>query len=311
MIKYAALLLAALLSTQAAKADDVSVGPLHGTFQNANIKGATPQVLILAGSGPTDRDGNNPLGVKASSYRLLAEELSKKGIASTRVDKRGMFASAAGAVDANSVFIPQLAADAHVWVKEIRQSTGAKCVWLAGHSEGGLVALVAAQDPTDLCGLILIASPGRPAGDILREQLKANPANAPLLGDAFSVLQALESDKAADVSAMHPALQGLFSPAVQPFWRSMLKIRPAELIRAYQGPILIVQGETDLQVSMADALALKDAQPRAELAKIPNTNHVLKSAPADRSANFATYADPTLPISPAVVSVITDFIVNH
>lgn len=301
-----------LLSTiNAAKAEEVSVGPLHGTFQNAFGKDQVPQVLILPGSGPTDRDGNNPIGVKAATYKLLAEELSKRGIASTRVDKRGMFASAGGAADANLVFIPQLAVDAHIWAKQIRQSTGAKCVWLAGHSEGGLVALIAVQDRTDLCGLILIASPGRPAGDALREQLKANPANAPLLEDAFATLQGLESDKPVDVGAMHPALQALFSPAVQPFWRSLLKIHPPELVGAYQGPVLIVQGETDLQISMADALALKNAQPKAELAKIPNTNHVLKLAPIDRGANFATYSDPTLPISPEVVSVISDFIVRH
>ena len=311
MIKFFGIALAALLSANAANADEVSVGPLHGTFQNATGKEPAPQVLILPGSGPIDRDGNSPLGVKTASYKLLAEELSKRGIASTRVDKRGMFASAVGAADANLVFIPQLAADAHVWAKQIRKSTGAKCVWLAGHSEGGLVALVAAQDPTDLCGLILIASPGRPAGDALREQLKANPANAPLLTDAFATLQSLESDKPVDVTAMHPALKALFSPAVQPFWRSLLKIRPSELVGAYQGPVLIVQGETDLQVSMADALALKNAQPKAQLAKIPNTNHVLKLAPIDRDTNFATYVDPTLPISPEAVSVISDFIGSH
>jgi uncharacterized protein len=303
--------LSAMLLANAAHSQEVTNGPLHGTFQNvANNQSAT-QVLILAGSGPTDRDGNNPLGVKASTYRLLAEGLSRDGIASTRVDKRGMFGSAGGAADANAVFIPQLAADAQSWARQIRQSTGAKCVWLLGHSEGGLVALVAAKDSTDICGLILIATPGRPAGDILREQLKANPANAPLLPDALATLDALEKDQSVDVSHMHPALQGLFSPKVQPFWRSLLKIHPTELLHEYRGPVLIVQGETDLQVSMADALALKEAKPSAELVKIPNMNHVLKTAPSDRASNLATYSDPSLPIPPELLVEISTFIDHH
>jgi uncharacterized protein len=297
------------LLSGASPAETVSIaGGLAGTYLPAKASGSAPQVLILAGSGPTDRDGNNPLGVSSNSYKLLAEGLSAVGIGTTRVDKRGMFGSAAGAADANNVYVSQLADDAHLWAKEIKQKTGAPCVWLLGHSEGGLVALQAAQNPADICGLILVASPGRKAGDVLREQFSANPANAPILADALASVTALETGNDVDVSKMHPALQGIFAPAIQGFLKSLLKLDPSALIRAYQGPVLIVQGTTDLQVTMADARVLADSQPRAQLVEIAGMNHVLKSASAERGANLATYANPALPIVPEIVTKIATFV---
>ena len=292
-----------------AKAGDVTApGGLAGTYLTAPSKASPPQVLILAGSGPTDRNGNSPLGVSAQSYRLLADGLSAAGIASTRVDKRGMFASAAGASDPNSVFISQLAQDAHAWAREIKSRTGARCVWLAGHSEGGLVALLAAQNPTDICGLILIATPGRKLGVVLREQLSANPANTPILTDALATLAALEGGNNVDVSKLHPALQTLFNPVVQGFIKDLLQINPVDLIANYNGEILIVQGAADLQVGINDGRALAAAQPRAKLIELANVNHVLKQTGPERGANFASYTKPDLPIAPSVVTSIAAFI---
>jgi uncharacterized protein len=281
---------------------------LAGTTLTAPHHGPRPQVLILAGSGPTDRDGNNPLGVQAQQYKLLAQGLANAGISSTRVDKRGMFGSAAGASDPNTVMIAQLAQDAHLWAQDIRTKTGADCVWLIGHSEGGLVALQALQNSEGLCGAILIATPGRKVGEVLREQLNANPANAPILADAFETLTRLEAGTSVDVSGFHPALQAMFAPAIQGFWKSLLQTNPTQLIKAYSGPILIIQGSSDLQVSMADAKALAAAQPRATLIELASVNHVLKFVSAQRDANLASYNDPTLPISSQVVASIADFI---
>jgi pimeloyl-ACP methyl ester carboxylesterase len=115
--------------------------PLHGTLLNAG-KG-TPVVLIIPGSGPTDRDGNNPYGVRAKTYRLMAEALAVKGISSVRIDKRGMFASKPAIADGNAVRIADYADDVRSWVKAAQTATGARCVWLLGHSEGGLVVLAA------------------------------------------------------------------------------------------------------------------------------------------------------------------------
>src|SRR6185437_11332636 len=128
-------------------------GPLAGTLEDAG-KGA-PVVLIIPGSGPTDRDGNNPIGVTAAPYRLLAEALAAKGVSSVRIDKRGMFGSKAAVPDPNKVTIADYATDAHSWAAAVRKQTGAKCVWVLGHSEGALIALAATQQPQGICGVIL------------------------------------------------------------------------------------------------------------------------------------------------------------
>src|SRR5437868_4265708 len=171
-------------------------GDLAGTFVDAGKN--APVVLIIPGSGPTDRDGNNPIGIKAAPYRLLAEALAERGVSTLRADKRGLFGSKAAIPDANAVTLADYAADAHEWADALRNRTGVPCVWLLGHSEGGLIALTAAQQPKGICGLILVEAPGRKLGAILREQLKTNPANAPLLPQALSAIDALEAGKRVD-----------------------------------------------------------------------------------------------------------------
>jgi pimeloyl-ACP methyl ester carboxylesterase len=278
-------------------------GSLAGTLADAG-KG-TPVVLIIPGSGPTDRDGNNPLGVAAAPYRLLAEGLAKRGVSSLRTDKRGMFGSKPAIADANKVTIADYAADARAWVASARSATGAKCVWLLGHSEGALVALAAGQRPDGICGIITVSGPGRKLGAVMREQLKANPANAPILAPAFAALDSLEAGKSVDPAAIPAPLQPLFNAAVQPFLMDLLAQDPAKLAFSLKVPLLIVQGDKDIQVGVADAKLLAAAQPRAELAVLSGVNHVLKvPAGDDRAANVATYADPSLPIAASVVEAI-------
>ena len=282
-------------------------GDLAGTFVDAG-KGS-PIVLLIPGSGPTDRDGNNPLGVKAAPYRLLAEALAAKGVSTVRADKRGMFGSKAAIVDANAVSIADYASDAHQWVDALRKRTGAKCVWLLGHSEGAIVALAAGQQPQGLCGLILVAGPGRKLGAILREQLRANPANAPLLPQAMAALDSLEADKTVDTTAMPAPLMPLFNAKVQPFLIDLLSQDPAKLAAATRLPMLIVRGGKDIQVAAADLDALHGARPDAVVLSPRNMNHVLKDvAGDDRASNLATYADPDLPVDPALVDGIADFV---
>lgn len=282
-------------------------GPLAGTLLNAGAH--APAVLIIPGSGPTDRDGNNPLGVTAASYRLLAEALAAKGVSSVRIDKRGMFGSKAAVADPNKVTIGDYAADTHNWVKAIRAKTHAKCVWVLGHSEGALVALAAAQQPDGICGVIVVAGAGRRLSDVIREQLRANPANAPVLDAAMSALDELDRGQHVDVAAMHPALQRLFAPQVQDFLIDMFHQDPVKLAASLKVPLLIVQGERDLQVSTADARALAAAQPRAKLVLLPQMNHVLKDvASDDRAANAATYRDSSLPVDKEVVDAVAAFV---
>jgi uncharacterized protein len=282
-------------------------GPLKGTLL-APQAGGGPVILIIPGSGPTDRDGNNPAGVLAAPYRLLAEGLAAQGIASVRIDKRGMFGSAAATPDANAVTINDYVSDVQAWTRLIRELTKAPCVWLLGHSEGGLVAMAAAKN-SDICGLLLVAAPGRPLGEIMREQLQANPANAPVLDQALPAIDALEGGKRVDTAGMHPALQGLFRPAVQGFLISAFSYDPAKLLAGFAKPVLILQGQRDIQVREADARALKLADPKASLVLLPDVNHVLKSvASDDRQANIATYGNSSLPLAPGVTQAIVDFL---
>lgn len=282
-------------------------GPLEGSFIDAG-KGA-PVVIIIPGSGPTDRDGNSPMGITAAQYRLLAEGLAAKGVSSIRIDKRGMFGSKAAIADANQVTVAAYADDAHAWARKARALTGAPCAWLVGHSEGALVALAAGQDQRDLCGVIAVSGMGRKFGAVLREQLRANPANAPLLAAAERALTSLESGKKVDPSTLPPPLAPLFNAAVQPYVIDLLAQDSAALAGRLKLPLLIVHGDADIQTSVADARALAAAQPQAKLVIVPGVNHVLKAvAKNDRAANLATYADPSLPVAPEVVTAITDFV---
>jgi pimeloyl-ACP methyl ester carboxylesterase len=282
-------------------------GRLEGTFLNAGNK--APVVLIIPGSGPTDRDGNNPLGVKAAPYKMLAEALARDGVSTVRIDKRGMFGSKAAVEDPNAVTIGDYASDVHRWVLAIRKQTGATCVWVLGHSEGGLVALAAGQDRDGICGIIAVSTPGRRLSDTIREQLRSNPANAPVLDSAMGALDALEKGERVDVSGMNPALKPLFAPQVQGFLIDMFKRDPARLAASLPVPLMIVQGERDIQISSADARLLAAAQPKAKLVLLPAMNHVLKDvATDDRAANLATYGDPALPVDTALVEAIVGFV---
>jgi pimeloyl-ACP methyl ester carboxylesterase len=287
---------------------DVPNGPLSGTIEGPERPGA-PVVLIIPGSGPTDRDGNSPLGIRAQPYRMLANALAARGIVSVRIDKRGMFGSTGSFGDANAVTLGDYAGDVKAWVGTIRKRTGASCVWLLGHSEGGLVALAASHEVPDACGLILVSTAGRRLGDVLRQQLQANPATAPLLPDAERAITTLEAGRRVDVSTFARPLRRLFAPQVQGFLISVLAVDLTSLIRSVQRPVLILQGASDIQVSTEDAKKLAQAQPAAKLAILSGVNHVLKSVTSDdRATNIETYGDPDLPLAPGVAEAIAEFL---
>ncbi len=285
-------------------------GPLRGTLVLPARD--APVILMIPGSGPTNRDGNSPLGVSAAPYRLLAEGLAAEGIGSVRIDKRGMFGSKGAVPDANAVTVADYVSDTEAWVDAIRARTGADCIWLLGHSEGGLVALAAVQTVKNLCGLILVATPGRPLGEVLNEQLRANPANGPFLDVANFAIEELSAGRRVDVAELPPALASLLSPALQGFFISAFALDPADLAGQGRLPILILQGDRDLQVSVADAERLKQAAPRATLVILPGTNHVLKQVTSDDlEANAATYAAADFPLASGIVAAIGRFVTSQ
>jgi pimeloyl-ACP methyl ester carboxylesterase len=287
-------------------------GALKGTLLTAG-EGAQPPVLILPGSGPTDRDGNSPAGLKAATYRLIAEGLAQHGIASVRIDKRGLLGSAGAVEDGNAATLQDYVQDTKAWIKVTQAHTNAKCVWLLGHSEGGLIALATAAGGTnDICGLILVATGGRPLAQVLKQQLRDNPANAALLPDAERAIDTLSAGHRVDASTLPPALMTLFSPEKQGWFISEMAIDPASLIAKLRLPVLIVQGEKDIQVSVEDARRLKASLPAAQLVLLPDANHALKTVTSDdRRANLATYVTPNLPLAPELVGDIAQFITSH
>ena len=170
-------------------------------------------------------------------------------------------------------------------------------------------ALLAAQQPRGLCGIILTSAVGRRLGDVMREQLRRNPANAPLLPEALRDLAELEAGRRVPGEGMHPALLQIFRPSIQPFMISALAVDPAALARAYRGPIMVIGGTTDLQTTPEDARRIAAARPGISLRIIEGMNHVLKLAPAEFGANFATYGNPDLPLAPGLVEAIAGFVI--
>lgn len=286
---------------------EITAGQLHGTLVDKRHK--DPVVLIVPGSGPTDRDGNSPMGLKANSYKLLAEALIEEDIASVRIDKRGLFAST-GAGDPNITSPQAYVDDIHAWIDVIKVERESRCVFLLGHSEGALLVSLAAADRKDVCGLILVAGVGRPLGAVLRDQFSQNPANAPILEEAMRIISELEAGRTVDTATMHPALARVFNAPVQPYLISLMAIDPVEAVRHAKQPTLIVQGTRDLQVSVEHARLLNKA-PKTRLRLINNMNHVLKEAPADSAGNIATYSNADLPLATDFVGQIEEFIENN
>lgn len=279
-------------------------GPLKGTLLSPGSK--SPVVLLIPGSGNVDRDGDAGPMLKAASLKLLATALAADGVASVRIDKRGVYASAA-AGDANRASIEDMGQDVHAWASVLTAQLSVPCVWVAGHSEGGAVAIAAAQDPRQICGLVLLSTPGRALAEVVREQVHRS-APEPLITANDAILKRLLKGEHVPVADIPRPLMPLYAPPVQDKLIADFRFDPAAELITYRGPVMIVQGGTDLQVTPEDAALLKAASPQAKLLFVAGMNHVLKIASADRAANLATYADPSLPLAPGVASAVAAFV---
>lgn len=284
--------------------EDVTVGGLSGTLLKPAGVERPPVVLLVAGSGPTDRNGNQG-GSGPASLRLLAEALAQHGIASLRYDKRGIGRSTVTGLREQDVVLGSFVDDAAAWLTWLQQRLDLGAPIVAGHSEGGLIAILLAKR-MPVSGIVLIATPGRRLGDVLREQLQASGMPAPLLTEALATLAALERGES--VATVKPELAPLFRPSVQPFTRSMLAVDPAGELGGLKPPVMIVSGGHDLQVSAADAALLAKARADATRLDIPEMNHVLKIAPADRAGQQDAYANPSLPLAPGLGEKVAEFV---
>lgn len=281
---------------------DLAGGAVHGTLlMPARSAGAMPVVLLISGSGPTDRDGNSAvLPGRNDSLRMIAAGLAADGIASVRYDKRGIAQSAKGAPAEADLRFDTYVDDAAGWCAQLRDDRRFSTVVIVGHSEGSLIGMVAAKR-CGASGFVSIAGAGRPAADILRSQLKGK-LPPELAAQSEEILSGLEQGK---TSANPPAaLAKLYRPSVQPYLISWFRYDPAKAIAALTVPVAILQGTTDIQVGVADAERLAAAQPKAKLVVVEGMNHVLKSVPADLKQQMASYSDPSLPLAKEVVPTI-------
>jgi len=290
-------------------------GTLHGTLTTPKSRSQMPVVLIIAGSGPTDRDGNSPVFKGPNnSLKLLAEGLAVHGIASLRYDKRGIGETGKAMLLAaekaktplreEDLSFEKYIDDAVGWGKQLRADRRFSSLTILGHSEGSLIGMVAAQR-IGANAFVSIAGSGRPIQQIILEQVKSQ-LTPDLLKTTEEILDQLAAGKT--VASVPNELNILFRPSVQPFMISWLRYDPSKEISKVRVPVLIVQGTTDMQVRIADAKRLAEGNPVAQLLLIDGMNHVLKTVPNEQDKQVASYSDPSLPLTPQLVRAISRFI---
>ncbi len=281
-------------------------GHLSGTLMLPASSAPVPVALIVAGSGPTDRNGNARGMMQTDAYKKLAEALAAHGIATLRYDKRGIGESTVTQTE-SALRFDDYVTDALAFTAQLEQDKRFSRVAIIGHSEGSLIGMLAAERDPHVAALVSLEGAGRNLGAILDEQIKSNPANPPaLVSEVQRIDASLEVGKT--VAVPDPQLAPLFRPSVQPYLISEYRYDPASEIGKLKIPVLIVHGTHDIQVSDVDASRLAFADPSAQAVAIPNMNHILVDAPANREGNLATYQDPSLPLDATLVSSIAAFL---
>lgn len=281
----------------------VASGTLYGTLSVPVSPQKVSVVFIIPGSGPTDRDGNSSMGVRGAVYRKLSDGLYAEGIACLRYDKRGVAQSAAALGHEDSLTFEDGVNDAAAFLNMLRTDVRFSQVFIIGHSEGSLIGMLAAGK-IQVDGLVSLAGAGEPAGSILKRQLQER-GNAPV-ARINSIIDSIASGQM--VADVPPSLELIFRKDVQHYLASWMKYDPAKEIAKVKVPVMIVQGTTDIQVSVTDAELLKSGHPSASVKWEQGMNHVLRTAPADKEKNIATYSDADARLFPGLLSDITAFI---
>jgi pimeloyl-ACP methyl ester carboxylesterase len=278
---------------------------LYGSLLIPGHKTKPPVILLIAGSGPTDRDGNSAaMKGKNNSLKMLAEELAIAGFASVRYDKRGVGESFASGKAEEDLRFQTYVSDAQAWIKLLKSDTRFGSVAVLGHSEGATLGLIATQSES-VKAYVSVAGPGQSAAKILRSQL-ASKLPPDLAKANEHILSSLE--KSTFVNDVPAPLLALYRPSVQNYLISWFPIIPTDEIRKLAMPMAIFQGDTDIQVSVSQATLLAQAQPKAELHVIKGMNHLMKSVPLDNSQQVASYSDPNLELTAEFVKSLVNFL---
>jgi len=263
-----------------------------------------PIGVVVAGSGPTDRNGDSPPSLRTGMYRQLAWRLAERGIATFRYDKRGV-GKTRGTFDPSETTFEDFALDAQAAVASLAEDARFSKIVIIGHSEGARLATVATNNGAAVAGIVSLAGAGRPVLTVLREQLARQLDSAML--HQYDSLMTLYLD-GVELQAVPPVLRVLLVPINRRFMQTSVAYDAADQMARVQVPVLIVQGETDLQISVLDAEALAIARPEARVVVIQEANHVFKRTPSTVLAGqMTTYIDPSLPIVPELIDAIVDW----
>ena len=305
---FAALLLAstALYAGEEEITLNTPTGDIHGKLMLPESSMPCPVVIIIAGSGPTDMDGNS-IGTRMTNNSLLflAKELASNGIATVRYDKRGIGKSSAAGTKEEDLRFDHYIDDAAAWADRLGGDARFSKVIIAGHSEGSLIGMVAAERSKAVKAYISIAGCGSPAYEILEKQLQGQPAQ--IQQESAAICKELREGRTVEQVPFY--FTALYRRSVQPYLISWFNYNPAVEIASLDIPVLILQGDRDIQVGVEEAEKLHAAQPASALHIIKDMNHVLKQCDTnDAMTQMAIYGNPDLPVKSELVTQIIEFI---
>ena len=281
---------------------NTATGDIEGTLMQPELNTTNTVALIIAGSGPTDRDGNNP-AMKNNSLLMIAAELSKNGIASLRYDKRGIAKSQKAGLKESDLRFENYVNDAKEWIIYLKKALKFKNIIVIGHSEGSLIGMIASQN-INVTKFVSLAGAGQPADKLIREQLKSQPPAITIQSN--SIMDQLLKGKT--VENVPQQLNSLFRLSVQPYIISWFKYDPQKEIAKLKIPVMIIQGTTDIQIGLDDAKRLAKALAGSKLVVIEGMNHIMKPAPADRQMNILTYTQPDLALKKELIFNLIPFV---
>ena len=259
-------------------------------------------VIIVAGSGPTDMNGNNKL-YENNSYKMLAEALKEKEISSYRYDKRGVGKSLGKISSENEIKFYDYVRDLIEIISHFKKLDKFKNITIIGHSEGSLVGMLACQK-FNVEGYISIAGPAKTILKTLKRQLSFQPGFIQSMSQP--ILEKLENSELVD--SIPPLLMSIFRPSIQSYLIDWDAYDPVKEISKIDIPILIIHGTTDIQVEVEDAIMLNNSSEGSKLQIIEGMNHVFRQASDNRLLNLQTYGNPELPIDNNMVNIISEFI---
>ena len=284
-------------------------GEIHGILLMPDNEEPCPLVIIIAGSGPTDMNGNT-IGseLQNNSLKMLAEGLAAKGIASLRYDKRGIGKSQTAMMSEEELRFEHYIDDAAAWADMFSGDEMFSTIAIAGHSEGSLIGMVAAQKSTAVKAYISIAGCGRPAHEVIEEQL--NPQPEQVRNEAAAInRELLQGHIVEDVPNY---LAALYRKSVQPYLISWFRYNPAKEIAKLKIPVLILQGDKDIQVGVKEAERLYLARMFSSFYIIEGMNHVLKHCEGnDMLSQLEAYQSPTMPIKQELIEHIARFLLKR